>query len=407
MFKDLFFCNNGKLSLIDLTTMGDSSKRGDSGKIGKFDSGLKYALVILYRHGVETTIVSNGVEYTFESIVQTDDETNKAKEVLQIIQKQGDNVIKIPTAFAIKMGHEWEPWMAVRELYANCIDEKGVVLNEAPLESYDTTIKLSGNDLLEGIINNWNSYFIGDDILPFCQSSGVSIYRNIEDHLKIYKNGILIHQDKNVSSKYSYDHPEASIDEMRVLNKLSETSNAIEYAICRSKNEEFIRDFIDVSEGKLDFERDLFVSSRLSETWVDIVNEMYVDSGAIDTYKNLLDNFMEDSRIDIGVKKLAKRAVNYYSDKIVVKTEERREEVIETFEEKIKKICADNGFTVTLPILISEISGMTCIADVYKKVIHVTEDFSEENLWEMVKAHFRILEKDPDAVFKGYVKLLK
>ena len=52
------FQNESILSLIDLTTMGDSSKRGDSSKIGKFDSGLKYAMSILYRHGVNININS-------------------------------------------------------------------------------------------------------------------------------------------------------------------------------------------------------------------------------------------------------------------------------------------------------------------------------------------------------------
>ena len=54
--KYLAFRNQGQLSVLDLTTMGDSIKREDDSKIGKFDSGLKYALAILYRNNVKFRI---------------------------------------------------------------------------------------------------------------------------------------------------------------------------------------------------------------------------------------------------------------------------------------------------------------------------------------------------------------
>lgn len=406
MFRNLLFCNNGTLSLIDLTTMGDSSKRDDSNKIGKFDSGLKYALVILKRNGIDVKITSNDIVYTFDSVVQRDERTGKTKEVLEIVQTQGENEIRTPTAFAINMGHEWELWMAVRELYSNCIDEDGTVLNESPNETYDTVIELTGNELLEEIINDWDSYFI-DQKIPVCNSSNVSIYNNDSEYLKIYKNGILIYRDETTKSKYLYDYPHASIDEMRVLNSLSEVEYAVESAICGSSNKEFIKDFIKV-EDNCEFEKNLALSNYLSSEWIEVVNDLYKFTGNVTTYKSLMNNFMENSSIDIGAKRVAKRSMSFSEDKVIVKTEEKREEVILTFEEEVKKICFDNGFEVTVPVIISEISGMTCIADIHKKVIYVTKEFTEQNIWEIIKAHYRIHAKeDVDSIFKDYAKMLK
>ena len=68
----LTFKTPTRMSLLDVTSMGDSSKRGDTTTIGQFDSGLKYA--ILKNHKVElvgkmfspNTIYRNSV--TLESI---------------------------------------------------------------------------------------------------------------------------------------------------------------------------------------------------------------------------------------------------------------------------------------------------------------------------------------------------
>lgn len=406
MYSNLHFCNDGFLSLIDLTTMGDSCKRDDSKKIGKFDSGLKYALVILLRNKVDVKIVTNGVTYTFDTYVQRDEKTGKTKEVLEIIQDTDGEIEKIPTAFAINMGHEWKFWMAIRELYSNCLDESGQVLQELGESSYDTVISLTGNDLLQSVIDGWDYYFI-DKKESVCDMSSISIYdNNDEGHLRIYKGGILVYRDKKMKSRYIYDYPDAEIDEMRVLKGLYDVEHTIEYNICNSSNIEFINSFFKNPIGE--FENQLNLSNHLSSAWIDIINAHYIEHGEIDTYKSLLSNFKNDRRIEVGAQMVATQAIQYSQKKVEVQTPEKEEEVILSFEERIKEMCSKNGFKIEVPIIVSKIDDYTCIADISKGVIFVTEEFNDSTMWEIIKAQYRILHtSDPDKIFKDFAQKLK
>lgn len=404
MYSDLHFCNDGHLSLIDLTTMGDSCKREDSNKIGKFDSGLKYALVILLRHKLDVKIVTNGITYTFDSFVQRDDKTGKTKEVLEIIQDTDGEIERIPTAFALNMGHEWKFWMAIRELYSNCLDENGEVCNDIPSNSYDTVISITGNDQLQAVVDNWEYYFISKRS-PICEMSDISVYGNEKDgHLRIYKSGILVYRDNKLKSRYVYDYPNADIDEMRVLKGgIYSVENEIGWAICGTSNVDFINSFFTNPVGE--FEAQLRLESSLSQAWIDIINAHYIKYEEIDTYESLLSNFKDDRRIDIGAQMIASKAISYSTKKIEVRTPEREEDVILSFEERIKDICSKKGFEIEIPIVLSNIDGMTCIADVSKKVIFVTEEFNEHTMWEIIKAQYRILHTDdPDKIFKDFAK---
>ena len=53
-------------------------------------------------------------------------------------------------------------------------------------------------------------------------------------------------------------------------------------------------------------------------------------------------------------------------------------------------------------------SGFNCIADVDDKIIYVTRNFKSEDMWQLVKAQFRIEgNDDPNYVYKQYVTILK
>ena len=55
------------MSFLDVTSMGDSSKRGDTTTIGQFDSGLKYAIALLLRNNVDIRIKTDEDEFSFST----------------------------------------------------------------------------------------------------------------------------------------------------------------------------------------------------------------------------------------------------------------------------------------------------------------------------------------------------
>lgn len=393
----IVFANNGKLSLVDLTTMGDSVKRGDDSTIGQFDSGLKYALAILYRSGVEVEILSGGISYEIGTTIITPD--HKAKEVLTV---NGE-----PTAFSPQLGFNWEPWMAYRELYSNCIDEGGEVFfldDEDPLDlNYETIIQLKGSSLNEEMIKDWGLYFL-DPKKALCESNGVKVYPNNSGHLKLYKSGILIYEDKNVDSLFLYDDKHASIDERRYLNDLYSLKCNIGYSLSQCEYEEVVTSILNCDHSL--FEDSVsFSGSYFGDVWKRCIRE-FNEKTPIQPNTLISDLFEEIVRnniIDLGFKKLTADATNYYSRTRTIKV---AEETPLTFEEEIREKC--KPFAIPYPIKKSEISGLKCLPDISSKTLYVTEDFEKDDLWEMVKAVFRIASKDKiDYVYKEYVKLLK
>ena len=63
--KYLVVENKCELGLEGLLLMGASTKRSQSGQIGKFGTGLKYALAVLMREGIGLITISGEKRYTF------------------------------------------------------------------------------------------------------------------------------------------------------------------------------------------------------------------------------------------------------------------------------------------------------------------------------------------------------
>lgn len=421
--KSIVFQNEGILSLIDLTTMGDSSKREDSTKIGKFDSGLKYAISILYRNGIIITInVSDNIQYRVNSKIIISPDTKKEKEII-VIEKYlledvnigFEYVESIETSFAIQLGYEWELWMALREIYSNCLDENGKILDDSDgigAKGY-TTIHLEG-ELLEPILENWDEYFISSNIEPIYgnkDDSDVKIYENPSGYLRLYKNGILIHKNEDVLADFMYDSPCASIDEMRVLNNMYDFKNNVSYCISENNSYDFTRTFLLYkNDGTRKTFEDGFDFYRISPTIKKVVEDLYNEYKTIITYDGLYSRLSKTDGVYIGEKRISSSLSNSWLSeaKVVIDESPEIENVEISFEDRIINICEENNFKLKYPIQKSFMVGFTCLPNNYDKIIFVTEEFTSDNMWEIIKAQFRIDSNDgEDYVYKKYAELLK
>ncbi len=399
---NIVLTNKGVLSLIDINTMGDSIKRLDNSKIGQFDSGLKYAMSILYRNGIKVEIWSDGVKYTFSSTTKKDELTDKIKELLVVNQDIDGEIIEHCTAFSPNLGYEWKIWMAIRELYSNCLDEGGDVTFVENVEDVCsdniTRIVIYDNSLLEDIISNWDLYFLRST--PIYGDGNVSIFINKEDHLRIYKNTILIHEDKLVKSSYVYDCKHASIDEMRLLNNFDGSRSDIGRCISSSKAVSFIEDFLN-KQVENTFETSLSFYWGMSKEWKEIVNRKFED-GTLTLCANLQQDLAEKKEFKIGIKRISYDSPSSNWNKSEIKQVVEKEL---TFNDNVLNICRSSNIEVPYPIEESVINPYTCIPNIREKVIYVSKEFKMDNMWEMVKAITRIEgNDDTDYIFKKYVK---
>lgn len=177
----LIFQNPGLIEMAAVTTLGISVKEGDT-PIGRFGTGVKFAIATVLREGGAITIWSGMQSFHFT----TEREAVRGTE-FEFVVMNGQRL-----GFTTMMGRDWLPWMAFRELASNCKDEAGrywlTVADETvhPLADH-TTIVVHGMDqvwaergtvLLEGAPlweNEHGQAFDGPSEFAFYR--GVRIYK--------------------------------------------------------------------------------------------------------------------------------------------------------------------------------------------------------------------------------------
>ena len=154
-------------TLIDprfLSLFGVSIK-DDPNAIGQFGTGLKHAISVSLRDNLNMHLHSmrDGVVYVGHFEVTEDELRGQAIELVQYheVNMDTDEVTIIDLPFAINMSRAWAPWMAVRELYSNTLDEKGYVnvypdfVDDILVEEGCTVVTMDlSQDLYEEACNN-------------------------------------------------------------------------------------------------------------------------------------------------------------------------------------------------------------------------------------------------------------
>ena len=222
MKKYLKISNKGCLDIRLVSLMGGTTKDNDKYKIGQFGSGLKYTLAYVLRNNIDFKIFIDGKEVKLSFVTE-----NIQGEDFDIITVNGEK-----TSITTKMGKDWKPWMIVRELYSNALDEGDAKFEiykydftkiyggytkedfeeySAPMNNTCFFIELTP-EFLE-VYNNWSKYFIvGNE--PMYENNRFA-FHPCKGNLLIYKQGILIHEDKDFKSIFNIDIKNADINELR------------------------------------------------------------------------------------------------------------------------------------------------------------------------------------------------
>ena len=197
--------NNGELDVRLISLMGGSTKQGQSTKIGKFGTGLKYSLAWLVRNNIDFKIFIGENEV-------------KITKVREHIQSTDFDIIYIDgqrSSITSTMGVDWNGWMICRELWCNALDEGGnkkEITNEIKGVQGKTTFFVQAVGEIKETIDKWSEYFIEKE--PIYSTKNFAIY-SANENFCVYKNGVLIYKDEEMKSVFSYDIKLASINELR------------------------------------------------------------------------------------------------------------------------------------------------------------------------------------------------
>lgn len=184
----VYFMNNGNFDVRAMLTFGVSAKES-SDAIGYFGTGFKYAIAIILRLGGLVKIKTLDGEYNFTS--QRTKIRNEEFDLVYVNDKEA--------GFTTRLGINWEPWMAFRELYCNAKDESGVI-SITEDQSFDTIIEVDCNEILTAFFNQDN-YFIST---PVIYSDGSVDYHKSNGSKFLYYKGVAVLPYDNPSA-YSYN----------------------------------------------------------------------------------------------------------------------------------------------------------------------------------------------------------
>jgi hypothetical protein len=184
----LSFRNPGEIDPRTITTIGANIKIKDN-PIGFFGTGLKYAIAIILRLGGKITIYSGLDKYTFST--KKVDIRGKSHDLIMMNDQE--------LGFTMDYGKNWEPWMAFREIYSNCMDEEGEVSTtvETPKDLM-TTIIVDCADFEKTYLNKGNFFLENNDHLIHTNRD-VDVYSRPEGG--VFYRGIRV---ASINSEFSY-----------------------------------------------------------------------------------------------------------------------------------------------------------------------------------------------------------
>ena len=175
----IVFETETELDMLALRTFGISAKETET-PIGRFGTGLKYALAVLLREDCAVAINAGAVSLTIQK--EHRDFRGKA---FDFIVARPLNEPAFDLGFTTDLGKDWELWQAFRELYSNTIDESGTARRSAGnlagiAESGKTTICVTGA-AFEAVFDERDEIIIEGK--PLWENDDVAIHEGASDFM--------------------------------------------------------------------------------------------------------------------------------------------------------------------------------------------------------------------------------
>lgn len=241
----LVFKNPGELDMNMIRIMGVSVKESDN-PIGFFGTGLKFAIATILRLGGTITIFTGGEKHTIDTL----DIELRGKSFKQI------TLDGQPLGITTELGKQWKPWMAVRELYSNALDEGGSVSLRSGVKDVapyigsslpiGTAIVVTGEAFVD-VWKNRSEYFIDPQEVPVEANEFVHSYEGPSK--SIFYRGIKVGEGLcQTAYKHNIQSP-IDLTEDRTIRYDFQYREAVEQSILVSQNKGFIHSLLTAAVG--------------------------------------------------------------------------------------------------------------------------------------------------------------
>jgi len=252
----IHFKNKGKIDPRAITIMGASVKKENS--IGFFGTGLKYAIAICLRNGLEISIFSGNEKFEFSK-----KPVNISGVEFDVVTMNGQEL-----GFTTQQGKTWELWQAFRELYCNCIDEGGEGYSSPNQETCgddETLISVTGKEF-QDIFENLELFIcLGN---PNIQTESADIF--LKPSSGIFYKTVLVKEKIGMSLLTYNIKKQIDLTEDRTAKYDFQVRNRICHALSEIEDDTLLERVLSCGsefyEGKLDFD----IHQKPSETFLNV-----------------------------------------------------------------------------------------------------------------------------------------
>ncbi len=255
------FKNKGVIDVRAITTFGVSSKENPTA-IGFFGTGLKYAISILLREGCEIEIFAGKSRHLKFA-------TRKRK--IRVDEFNFVTMNNRQLGFTTEVGKTWAVWMALRELYCNCIDENGEVYEteaEPQAEAGNTLVIVRGEKFLDAWATRDNIFLSSE---PIERHPAVNIHPGKSDH--VFYRGVRAYK-LTYSSEFTYDiRNKVDLTEDRTVKYYWDVAYAIRQGLCKSDIPQVVQKAVTAPKDSYEHGFD-FAGVEPSKTFLHEVTEL-------------------------------------------------------------------------------------------------------------------------------------
>lgn len=275
MTKAVIFRTPGLIPIEAFTMFGVNAKPNSSNPIGFFGTGLKYAVAVLLRHGINLRVFIGPTEYEFYS-KRAD---FRGTDFDYVIMRKRNSMFKKWTSttlsFTTLHGKTWELWQALRELESNTRDEGG----ESTVDDHwgfvpapgESLIVIESDEFARVYEEQLDHIFLPIKSLTLRDASKtLEVYNQPSKY--IYYRGLRVY-DLETPTMYTYNFlQKMDLTEDRTLKYVFEARAAIARHVSRSKDEKLIHSIVGAEEKffehKIDYD---FVYDAPSEEFMNVI----------------------------------------------------------------------------------------------------------------------------------------
>lgn len=248
----------GLLDIRAITTFGLHAKPGTDTPIGKFGTGLKYAVATLLRLSCTVRLFIGETEYEF----YTKKGDFRGVEYQQVYMRKRRGVLSkwrsTQLPFTTEHGKFWKAWQAFRELHSNTLDEGGVTgVYDNYEPSTDTTVFIIDGKEYTDAYYERDTIFLPQGLTSREGDDKVQVFNEPSKYL--YWRGIRVF-DLEKPSVYTYNIlDDMELTEDRTLKYIWSASAKVAAYVARSKDPKLINAVVSAEadkffEGRLDWD---------------------------------------------------------------------------------------------------------------------------------------------------------